>query len=93
MLYIDKIPWKSKKFLAFAGVEIILTALLIILFVTQSVTWPVALLGSVLALGQCALAIGYILGQAALDKFVDGVGKLAGAIPGINKEEDEEYDG
>ena len=92
MLYIDKIPWKSKKFLAFIFVEIILATSLIILLVTQTLTWPLAFLGSIIVLTMGSLAIGYVLGQAALDRYVDGAKGLFSAFGNKTEEEEETYD-
>ena len=86
---VEKLPLKSKKFIAFFFSLLLLAAILIIALFTQPFNWPMIAFMSIGIFGICALAIGYILPQAALDKFVRGVTSIAnrGNQENINEEE------
>jgi hypothetical protein len=72
----DKTPLGSKKFIAFFFSLVVLAGILIIALYTQTFGWPMVVFMSIGILGVCTLAIGYILPQAALDKFMQTVSKL-----------------
>jgi uncharacterized membrane protein YcjF (UPF0283 family) len=82
----EKKPLHSKKFVAFIISTIIIAAILVIALLTQSITWPMATFMAVLAAGVTALAIGYVISQSALDKFMRGVVGLA-RLKGSDEEE------
>lgn len=67
---IEKMPLRSKKFLALFFVESLLVMMAMTALITGTVGWPIAafMLSIVLTMG--ILAIGYVLGQAALDRYV-----------------------
>ena len=67
---LEKKALVSKKFLAFFFVESIMVIMAMTALITGSTGWPISafMLSIILTMG--ALAIGYILGQAALDKYV-----------------------
>jgi len=91
MSYVDKMPLKSKKFLAFAATQIAYTGLLIVLFATQIITFPAAFLGGIIAAGMCLTSIKYVAGQVTVDSFVDVVQSISQI--GRSSELDEEtYD-
>jgi hypothetical protein len=83
---INKKPWHSKKFIAFLFSMIIITGILIVTLLTQSFTWALAAFGSIGIIGICTLAIGYILGVASLEKFLDTVKNI------VPKQKEEEND-
>ena len=87
----DKLPLRSKKFLAYliaeAGWKIIILYLLYQLSGTINHYSLVALMTLVIVSGF--IQIGYILGQAALDKYVQGaVGILDDDVKEKNKNKD-----
>ena len=65
----SKLPHQSKKFIGFFFVISILAALGIIALFTQTVGWQLAafMLAIILTIGT--VGVGYILGQAGLDKY------------------------
>jgi len=76
----EKTPLASKKFIAFFFSLLVLAGVLVTALLTQTFGWAMVAFMSVGILGVCTLAIGYILPQAALDKFIRGVAGLKGTF-------------
>ena len=74
----EKTPLSSKKFIAFFFSLLVIAGILITALLTQTFGWAMVTFMSVGILGVCALAIGYILKQGALDAFMRGVASLKG---------------
>jgi Zn-dependent protease with chaperone function len=83
---IDKTPLKSKKFIAFFFSLIVIAAILIIALFTQPITWPMSLFMGIGILAVGIVAIGYVLSQGVVDKFIQGVTGIAGAVSGKKEE-------
>ena len=82
MSFIDKTPLKSKKFLfALFGV-LILAGVILGIGLTQPITWPVAAVLVILAIGLMVIPVGYVLGQAAIDKVAAMVASVSGMFGG-----------
>jgi hypothetical protein len=81
---IDKKPFQSKKFIAFVFSMVIITGILVVTLLTQSFTWALAAFASIGIIGICTLAVGYILGIASLEKFLDTVKSI---VPKSTKED------
>jgi hypothetical protein len=88
MKTIDKTPLKSKKFIAFFFSILVLAGILVAALVTQKFTWAMVLFMSIGMLAISAMSIGYVLSQAALDKFIQGVGQLRGGLQNDRSSED-----
>lgn len=73
---LEKTPISSKKFIAFFFSLLVLAGILVAALLTQSFGWAMVVFMSVGILGVCTLAIGYILPQTALDKFMRGVSSV-----------------
>jgi uncharacterized membrane protein YraQ (UPF0718 family) len=80
MSVIDKTPLRSKKFIAFFFSVLVIAGVIVATLLTQTFGWAMAAFMSVLALGLTAIAIGYVISQSALDKFVQGAARLSGSI-------------
>ena len=67
---VNKLPYQSKKFIGFIFAVLVLAAICGMIVFTQAVGWitGLCLLGGILTVG--AISIGYIMGQAGLDKYV-----------------------
>ena len=74
----EKNPRLSKKFIAFFFSLLVMAGVLVAALLTQSFGWAMVVFMSIGIFGICFLAIGYILPQAALDKFVRGALILKG---------------
>lgn len=74
----EKSPRESKKWLAFAFAELLLSGLLWFAMYRNEIDWPLAAVLVILAAGVAALAIGYIISQSALDKFMRGLPGVKG---------------
>jgi hypothetical protein len=73
----DKKMWESKKFAAFLVTQILLTGLMVFtIWRVPSFAWAPALFLCIGMIGLCSLALGYIVSQKALDKFIEGVEHL-----------------
>lgn len=84
VLFIDKAPLKSKKFIfALFGVILFASVILAISF-TQIITWPVAAVLVILAIGLMIIPVGYVLGQSAIDKVAAMVGSVSNMFGGKN---------
>jgi MFS-type transporter involved in bile tolerance (Atg22 family) len=86
----DKKPSKSKKFIAFFFSMLLIASILVIALMTQSFVWSMSLFMAIGIMAIAFIAIGYVLSQSALDKFIHGVEHLSGTQYG-NNEESEEY--
>lgn len=73
----EKKALQSKKFVAFVVASFLIAGILTAALLTQPITWPMATFMGVLAAGIAALAIGYVISQSALDKFMRGVSRFA----------------
>ena len=82
----DKSPFKSKKFIAFFFSLLVIAEILIIALITQPITMPMSLFMSIGILAIGVIGIGYVLSQATVDKFIQGVTGIAGAA--FKKEEE-----
>ena len=80
MSAIDKTPLKSKKFIAFFFAVLIIAGVLVMALLTQKFVMEMVLFMSIGMLAISAISIGYVLSQAALDKFVQGVSHLTGGL-------------
>jgi len=89
MSAIDKTPLKSKKFIAFFFSLLVIAAILIIALFTQPITMAMSLFMGIGILAVGVIAIGYVLSQAAVDKFIQGVGGIAGAVKKEEEPKDE----
>ncbi len=69
MSFIDKTPLRSKKFIFALIAFITLSALVAFIVFSQTVTWPLASVLVILSLGLIIIPVGYVLGQAAIDKL------------------------
>lgn len=74
----EKTPLQSKKFIAFFFSLLVIAGILVTALFTQVFGFAMVLFMSVGIFGVCCLSIGYILPQAALDKFVRGISSLQG---------------
>lgn len=83
-----KAPLDSKKFLALVFCMAIITGILITALASQPITWPLALFMTVGMLSLGCLAIGYVLSQSALDRFLSTVGDISKSI-GVKERKDE----
>lgn len=81
-MFVDKTPLKSKKFLfAIFGV-LLLAGVILTITLLQTITWPVAAVLVILAIGLMVIPVGYVLGQAAIDKVAAMVGSVSGMFGG-----------
>lgn len=67
---LNKLPLKSKKFIALFFIVIVLAGLLAFTLCTQIIGWPLAAFACLIVVTIGILGVGYILGQAALDKYI-----------------------
>jgi uncharacterized membrane protein YcjF (UPF0283 family) len=88
MAYKDKLPLSSKKFICFLFSMIMITGVLVVALVLQDITWPLALFMSAGMISNGALAVGYILGQVSLDKYLAGMARIASKQKIREEEED-----
>jgi hypothetical protein len=72
----EKKPLESKKFIAFVFSMLLLTGTLVLSIVLKQTSWAMSLfmVSGIITIG--ALAIGYVISQAALDKFMVNIVKL-----------------
>jgi hypothetical protein len=70
---VEKTPLSSKKFVAFFFSLLLIAGVLGTALFTQTFGWPMVTFMCIGILGICTIAIGYVLSQAALDKFMRGV--------------------
>ena len=70
---IEKTPLKSKKFIAFFFTILVVAGILIAALLTQTFNLAMASFMSIGIAGICALGIGYVLSQKALDKYMRGI--------------------
>ena len=80
----ERTPLSSKKFIAFFFSLLVVAGILITALLTQTFGWAMVVFMSVGIFAVGFLAIGYILPQAALDKFVRGATALQGKQDGNN---------
>ena len=66
----DKLPTKSKKFLALLFTILVIAGVMITALVVQPVGWPLSatMLAGMLTIGF--LGVGYILSTASLDRYI-----------------------
>lgn len=69
----EKSALKSKKFIAYIFAELLLAGVLVYALYRQPIDWPMTAFMGIGMAGLCALSIGYILSQKALDKFMRGL--------------------
>lgn len=82
MSFIDKTPLKSKKFIfALLGI-FLLAGVILTIAISQTITWPVAIVLVILAIGLIVIPVGYVLGQAAIDKVAAMVQSVSGMFGG-----------
>jgi len=74
----EKTPLKSKKFIAFFFSLLVLAGILVTALLTQTFGWTMVVFMSIGIFAVGFLAVGYILPQAALDKFIRGAAALKG---------------
>jgi hypothetical protein len=72
----DKKPFQSKKFWAFLTSSLIIAAVIVIALFTQTFTLTMSFFMSIMGVGLCALSIGYIVSQTALDKYMQGIANI-----------------
>jgi len=85
---LEKTPLKSKKFIAFFFSMLLIAGILVTALVTQTIVWPIATFMSIGIMAIAFIAIGYVLSQSALDKFVRGIGSLGGLKSNATDSED-----
>ncbi len=73
MVKYDKPVYASKKFIAFFFSLLLLGGILITALITQTFTFAMSVFMSVGILAVAFIAVGYVLGQTSLDKFVRGL--------------------
>jgi hypothetical protein len=78
----EKTPLKSKKFIAFFFSLLVIASVLVAALFTQVFSWAMAMFMCIGILGICAISVGYVLSQAALDKFMRSVVQLEGKMRG-----------
>ena len=88
MNILEKTPLNSKKFIAFFFALLIIAGILTIALITQTFSWSMSLFMAIGMLGIAFVAIGYVLSQAALDKFVSSLGNLKDTISNVSKEKE-----
>lgn len=95
MKYLSKKPMESKKFIAFLISQVIFSTFFVLWWVAlggAAIAFYEALIGVVLLICMTTLQVGYILGEASLDRFAmiakdltpwgeDGTGIPDGANP------------
>jgi tetrahydromethanopterin S-methyltransferase subunit E len=67
---IEKLPLKSKKFIALFFIVVVLAVIMGITLFTQTIGWPLAVFAALIVITIGTLGTGYILGQAGLDKYI-----------------------
>lgn len=85
---LDKMPLKSKKFIALFFIVLVLAIMLGLTLFTQTIGWPLAAFAALIVVTIGILGVGYILGQAGLDKYVVLAKVAADRIPTGEKEND-----
>jgi len=70
----------SKKFIAFIITMAVLAGVIIVTVLTQQITFNVTIFLVILAIGLAGVPIGYVVSQTSLDKFIEGVGNIAGKM-------------
>lgn len=83
---IDKLPLKSKKFLAFFYIVTVLAVLLALTLFTQTIGWPLAAFCALVVVTIGTLGIGYVLGQSALDKYIYIAQAATNKLPGTDED-------
>jgi len=81
---LDKKPFSSKKFISYLFSIVVLASILTIALFTQSFGWAMVTFMTIGIITIGALSIGYVLSQAALDKFLSSVTDI------MTKKKDEE---
>jgi len=77
----EKPAYKSKKFIAFFFMELLLGALAIIALITQpDLGWPLALFMSLVVVTMGAIALTFNGFQASLDKYFRGAALLGNVV-------------
>jgi len=69
----EKNPSQSKKFIAFFASIVVLASILTIALFTQAFSWQIATFMCIGILAIGGLAIGYVLSQSSLDKWMRGL--------------------
>jgi ABC-type multidrug transport system fused ATPase/permease subunit len=88
---LNKKPLSSKKFIAFFFSMLLIAGILVVALLTQTFTWAMASFMSIGVFSVAVLAIGYILRQSALDKFLAGVNSIStGGTSNSNLENSED---
>jgi len=90
MSFIDKTPLKSKKFIFALFALIVLATIVITISLTQTITWPVAAALTILSIGLIVIPVGYVLGQAAIDKVAAMVESVSDMFGGSDDSDSEE---
>lgn len=65
--------YQSKKWIAFIVSLLVIAGVLIVALATQTFTIVMGTFMSIGIIGICILAIAYINGQVAVDKFIDAI--------------------
>lgn len=78
---LDKVPLKSKKFIALFFIVLVLAIMLGLTLFTQTIGWPLAAFAALIVVTIGTLGVGYILGQAGLDKYIAITKAASNKIP------------
>ena len=91
-MFIDKTPIKSKKFLFAVFGELVLAGVILTIALLQPITWSVSAVLVILAIGMMVIPVGYVLGQAAIDKVAAMVQSVSGMFGGNSNDSISEDD-
>lgn len=86
---LDKVPLKSKKFIALFFIVLVLAILLGLTLFTQTIGWPLAAFAALVVVTIGTLGVGYILGQAGLDRYI-AIAQAASKVPTGGEEDAEQ---
>jgi len=88
MSFIEKTPIQSKKFIFALFSLLILAGVIVVIALTQTITWPISVALTMLSIGLIVIPVGYVLGQAAIDKVAAMVGSVSHIFGGDNNDSD-----
>ena len=77
----DKKPLESKKFVFGLLTVIGLLGVIVVALITQTFGWPMVAFMVMSVAGLVTIAMGYVLGQGSIDKWVNIVGRLEPLTP------------
>jgi hypothetical protein len=93
VIFVEKKALESKKFRFALLTLIALTGIIITGLISQTFGWPMAAFMAIAVAGLVTISMGYVLGQASIDKWANIIGHLGKIGPKGEKNDTESEEG